>query len=141
MTYRVLVCGGRDYDDDQRIHEVLSDITNPVHGGNFSFELVCGMARGADMRSRAWAKDHGLVVHEFPADWNDLSHPDAVIRTFPHNGKQYDAMAGNRRNKRMLDEGKPNLVIAFPGGKGTANMVKLAKEAGVKVIEIEAISS
>jgi hypothetical protein len=36
----------------------------------------------------------------------------------------------------MLDEGKPDLVIAFPGGRGTADMVKKARRAGVEVVEI-----
>jgi hypothetical protein len=36
----------------------------------------------------------------------------------------------------MLAEGAPGLVVAFPGGKGTANMVRLSREAGVEVREI-----
>lgn len=44
--------------------------------------------------------------------------------------------AGPIRNQRMLDDGKPDRVLAFPGGRGTANMVKLAKAAGVPVHEI-----
>ena len=36
----------------------------------------------------------------------------------------------------MLDEGKPDLVIAFPGGKGTADMARRAREAGIEVIEV-----
>ena len=40
------------------------------------------------------------------------------------------------RNRRMLIEGKPDLVLAFPGGKGTANMVEISRKAGVKVVEI-----
>jgi hypothetical protein len=31
----------------------------------------------------------------------------------------------------MLDQGKPDLVVAFPGGRGTANLVKQARAAGV----------
>jgi len=34
----------------------------------------------------------------------------------------------------MLDEGKPDLVVAFDGGRGTANMVKQAKAAGIQVL-------
>lgn len=41
--------------------------------------------------------------------------------------------AGPIRNQRMLDEGKPDLVVAFPGGRGTADMVRRAKAAGVPV--------
>lgn len=129
---RVLVCGGRDYgwiDKENHIgfnqveydlmEEELNMVTNPAHGGKWSFELICGMAVGADTMAYNWAKRHGVEVHEFPADWN-----------------QYGKRAGYIRNKQMLDEGKPDLVIAFPGGKGTAMMVNLARQAGVKVIEV-----
>jgi hypothetical protein len=45
--------------------------------------------------------------------------------------------AGPIRNERMLTEGKPDLVVAFPGGRGTAHMTRLAREAGVEVVEID----
>jgi predicted Rossmann-fold nucleotide-binding protein len=42
------------------------------------------------------------------------------------------------RNRQMLTEGRPDLVVAFPGGKGTANMVALARKAGVEIVEVQA---
>lgn len=129
---RVLVCGGRNYgwvDKKSHIgfnHEEydlmeweLNCITNPEHGGKWSFEMICGMAFGADTMAYNWAKRHGVKVHEYPADW-----------------EKYGKRAGYIRNKQMLEEGKPDLVVAFPGGKGTAMMVNLARQAGVRVIEI-----
>lgn len=44
--------------------------------------------------------------------------------------------AGPIRNQRMLDEGKPALVIAFPGGTGTAGMVAIARKGRVPVITL-----
>jgi hypothetical protein len=44
--------------------------------------------------------------------------------------------AGPLRNERMLHEGKPQLVVAAPGGRGTSHMTHIAREAGVEVIEI-----
>ena len=41
--------------------------------------------------------------------------------------------AGPKRNQQMLDEAKPDMVVAFPGGKGTAHMRQIAKAAGVPV--------
>jgi len=43
--------------------------------------------------------------------------------------------AGPIRNQQMLDEGKPNLVVAFPGGRGTADIVRRARAAGIEVVE------
>jgi len=66
----------------------------------------------------AWALSRGIPAIAFPADWNK-------------DGKA----AGFVRNARMLRDGRPELVVAFPGGKGTAHMVKLARDAGVAVLE------
>jgi len=54
---------------------------------------------------------------------------------FPPEWKRYGPKAGPIRNKQMLDEGRPDLVVAFPGGNGTNDMVKKAKAAGIEVIE------
>ena len=59
-----------------------------------------------------------------------------VAKGGPNKGKSYDANAGPRRNARMLAEGKPDLVVAFPGGRGTADMVSKARAAKVEVMEI-----
>jgi hypothetical protein len=108
---KVLVCGGRDYDNEEHVWEVLdlqcklSPITLIIQGG----------ARGADTLARLWADARRVDCLTVPADWN-----------------KYGAAAGPMRNARMLTY-KPDLVIAFPGGRGTAGMVKLANEAGVMV--------
>jgi UDP-N-acetylmuramoylalanine-D-glutamate ligase len=38
----------------------------------------------------------------------------------------------------MLAEGKPDLVVAAPGGRGTADMVRRARDAGIEVVEVAA---
>ncbi len=108
---RVLVCGGRDFNDIKLLWATLNEINITV--------LIQGGARGADEHAKHYAQDTVIPFEEYPADWN-----------------KHGRKAGYIRNKQMLDEGKPDLVVAFPGGKGTAMMVKLAKEAGVKTIEI-----
>jgi hypothetical protein len=47
--------------------------------------------------------------------------------------KKHGRAAGPIRNQRMLDKGKPDLVVAFPGGRGTADMIRRAERAGVPV--------
>ena len=39
--------------------------------------------------------------------------------------------------QQMIDEGKPDLVVAFKGGTGTADMVRRAKKHNIKVIEVK----
>jgi len=112
---RVLVCGGRDYDDQRHLNETL----DKLHVEHKFSVVIEGEARGADTLARVWAEGRKVEVAKFPADWK-------------LNGRK----AGPIRNRRMLVEGKPDLVVAFPGGTGTAHMVRIAREAGVKTIEI-----
>ena len=72
---------------------------------------------GADMLIGLWAKDAGLPVREYPADW-----------------KQHRRAAGPIRNLEMFNAEKPDLVVAFKGGNGTKNMIDIARRAGVEVV-------
>jgi len=106
---RVLVCGGRDYRDPKAVYAAL----DALDGVTFIIE---GGAQGADCYAAEWADKNGVSHAQFNADW-----------------KAHGRAAGPIRNLRMLKEGKPDLVLAFPGGRGTANMVKQARAAGVRV--------
>lgn len=112
---RVLVCGGRNYQDHERVRAVL----NKLHDEAGISLIIQGGARGADELAFGWARANGVPEDQYDADW-----------------EAFGSMAGPMRNKAMLDEGKPDLVIAFPGGAGTRNMIKQARKAGVEVIEI-----
>lgn len=112
---RVLVCGGRDYADGYRVHEVLRGL-HKEHGITC---LIEGGATGADSLARRWASNAGIVACRFDADW-----------------RNHGPSAGPKRNQQMLDEGKPDLVVAFRGGRGTADMCRRARAAGVRVIEV-----
>jgi hypothetical protein len=111
--HRVLVCGGRSYADRHSVYTCLDGLvpkpTMIIHGG----------AHGADMLAQDWAVYRQIQRRVFMADWENESRA-----------------AGPKRNARMLAEGKPNLVLAFPGGRGTADMVRRARAAGVRVIEV-----
>lgn len=116
---RVLVCGGRNYSDKPFLNRVL----NEVHKGYRITTIIEGDASGADRLAGIWARLHNVPNLKFPARW-----------------RVHGRAAGPIRNKQMLDEGEPDLVIAFPGGKGTANMVAQAERAGVITIQAEEIS-
>jgi predicted Rossmann-fold nucleotide-binding protein len=112
---RVLVCGGREFTDRQLLNETL----NRLRQERGVALVMAGGARGADSMAEWWARDVGLPCDVYQADWAGLGRK-----------------AGPIRNQRMLDEGKPDLVVAFPGGRGTADMVRRGREAGVEVIEV-----
>lgn len=110
---KILVCGGRDYHKYDVICRVLDE-----HDSE-DLHVIQGGAKGTDEGAISWCISRQVPYTTFKADWN-----------------RYKKSAGPIRNQQMLDEGKPDLVIAFPGGRGTAHMVDIAKKAGVKVIEV-----
>jgi hypothetical protein len=109
---RVIVTGGRDYSNYELVAQTLD--TYEVH------EVAEGGASGADRLAALWAHDRHATCRTYPAEWS-----------------KYGRWAGPRRNQIMLEDFLPQMVIAFPGGKGTADMIRRATEAGVPVIEIE----
>lgn len=118
--FTVLVCGGRNYYNYANVRTILDGYAHD-HG---PIILVQGGAPGADQMARNWAfkqnEQYLNCMINMPADWNGL-------------GKA----AGPIRNQKMLDEHRPDIVLAFPGGRGTADMVAKARAAGVDVVEIE----
>jgi predicted Rossmann-fold nucleotide-binding protein len=109
---KILVCGGRSFGDTPEelaiVHEELSQIFEPgdvlIHGG---------CRTGADRHAAEWGKANGYEVRAYPVDHSlDGAWPGA----------------GPRRNKRMYLSSKPDMVVAFPGGRGTLNMLIVAKE-------------
>lgn len=111
---RVLVCGGRNYADSGTLKATL----DKVHRLRTIACVIHGAARGADSLADSWAATADVPREPFKADWD--THGKA---------------AGFKRNEEMLRFGRPDVVIAFPGGNGTAHMVKIAREAGVPVWE------
>lgn len=109
---RVLVCGGRDYTNAEYMKLILDQAKPSV--------IIHGAAPGADSLAGEWARANGVPVEEYPARWEEEG-----------------PSAGPRRNLRMLAESNPELVIAFPGGKGTAHMRKVARAHGVHVVEVK----
>jgi predicted Rossmann-fold nucleotide-binding protein len=113
---RVLVCGGRDYHDEHRVYMTLDTLLN-IFGVSV---VIHGGAPGADTLAASWAQVRGIKTEAFIADW--LKYPKS---------------AGPIRNRQMLDLGRPDLILAFPGGAGTAHMVRIAREAGKDIIKLE----
>ena len=124
---KVLVTGGRNFSDHDFLNSFLDNFlsTNPIK------LLIHGDASGVDTLAKNWAIKNNILHKPYPANWTDFSSP--CIIKYGQFGK-YNALAGNKRNKFMLEDSKPDLVIAFPGGSGTKDMVKISKKNGVPVI-------
>lgn len=129
---RVLVCGGRQFANPnvqgkppaevfEETCQLVSalDAVHEAEGSRITC-IIHGCAPGADMAAANWAGDRGIPVEPYPAEW-----------------RKYRAAAGPMRNARMLAMCSPDLVIAFPGNLGTADMVRRARAAGVRVVEVK----
>jgi len=113
---RILVCGGREYSDQAMLFGALDVQAEQSR----IYTIIQGGADGADRLARLWCHSRNVRCENFPADW-----------------KRHGRAAGPIRNQQMLDEGKPTMVFAFAGGRGTADMVRRAKAAGIPIAEFE----
>lgn len=109
---RIVVTGGREYANAETVVRVLDGLRPSA--------IAQGGARGADALAKAWADAVGVPCSTYPADW-----------------KTYGRKGGSIRNRRMLEEFLPDLLVAFPGGRGTADCKRHARSLGVRVLEVE----
>lgn len=109
---RLLVCGGRFFHDALRLNQVLNGIADVT-------VLIEGGADGADRLARKWAQRNRVPVESYPALWG-----------------VYGNGAGPIRNSLMLEQGKPDFYVAFPGGAGTADMVAKLSAANIPGINL-----
>jgi len=114
---KVLVCGSRNWSNRTYIFEKLQQ----YHADHVIDCIIEGGATGADRCANEWATANNIAINTFNADW-----------------KTHGKAAGPIRNRQMLTEGKPDIVIAFAvdllTSPGTANMIATARKAGVNCI-------
>ena len=115
---KILVCGGREYGDREFLHSFLDGLLDTEE--EKITHVIHGNARGADKLAHGWAVLHGIQPVACDAIWTV--------------GGVYNPRAGLVRNQAMLDL-NPDLVVAFPGERGTAHMVRIARKKNVRVIE------
>jgi hypothetical protein len=108
---KILIAGGRDFADKQFLEQYMSKYLEDAT------LVISGTAKGADRLGEKWAQANDIPVDRYPAQWS-----------------RYGGAAGPIRNQEMLDKGKPDLVVVFKGGTGSAHMAKIARKAGVKVM-------
>lgn len=129
---RIAVTGGRDFANATMVVHALSQMPPDA-------VLVHGAASGADSLCAEWWGDiHRRTVEPHPADWEAPCRPECRIghrRTRANGGPTYCPAAGVYRNQDML-ESCLDLLIAFPGGRGTDDMVRRTTQAGVKCIDL-----
>lgn len=110
MGYKLIVAGGREFNDYNKLREDIESL-------NISdLEIVCGKARGADSLGERYARENNLVLHEFPAKWDSL-------------GKR----AGFVRNSEMADFADGCICFWDAKSRGTKHMIDLARKKGIDI--------
>jgi YspA, cpYpsA-related SLOG family len=111
---KVMVTGGRHYADEEQLNAILDE----VHSNTVIDLVMHGNASGADTLAKHWCRAHNVEHKPYPADWG-----------------KFGRAAGPMRNQFMVDD-QPDVVIAFPGGKGTGDAVKRARKKSIIVIQV-----
>ena len=113
-----IVAGDRNFTDYAFVEECLLEIQS--EDWEFS-EIVSGGARGVDFLGEQFAREHGIEVRVFEAQW-----------------ERYGRGAGPIRNDEMAQHAQALVAFPSPGSKGTKSMIAIAKGKGllVKVIHL-----
>lgn len=114
--FRILVTGSRKYSDREAFDRVVRAALGQRELSGVV--MVSGAAKGLDRIAEDWAKDNGVRVERYPADWD-----------------RYKLEAGSKRNQIMIDTGA-DVCLAFPmkGSIGTYDCIRRAKSAGIETV-------
>lgn len=111
---KLIIAGSRDFNDYNYLTKVMNKCGFEVQ------EVVCGMARGADLLGKQWADEQGITVKEFPADWNS-----------------YGRRAGYIRNEQMAYYATDAIIFWDGKSTGSKHMIGIARKVGLNVYVIE----
>jgi hypothetical protein len=121
----VLVTGGRNYSERNKVHEALAAISPAlvVHGG----------CSGADLLAEKWCNAYAVPSLRFPADWT------IVAKAGPMRNQAMVELVGllwdaSRTISCMYDGA---ICLAFPGGRGTEDCVAKAMACNIGIRRIK----
>lgn len=127
---KVIVAGSRHITDYELVSQVISNTINKYDIQ--VTEIVSGCAGGVDALGEQWALENDIPVDPYPAEWDDVTAPNALVKTNKWD-KEYNARAGFQRNELMANNG--DILIAIWDGKsrGTKDMISRATKHGLLV--------
>lgn len=117
--HRVIIAGSREMADYKAARKAIDEVFSEI-GGGAPVCVVSGHCRGADILGERYAREHGLELAVFPAEWN-----------------RFGRRAGFIRNTQMAEfaseEGSEGALIAFWDGesRGTKMMIGIAEKKGI----------
>lgn len=124
---KVIIAGSRTINDYSLLLKAISD----SGWAKDITEVVSGRARGVDSLGERWAKEKGIDVKPFPADWKNVKVKDAIIRQNSYG--RYNAKAGLDRNQKMAEYADKLIAIIKNNSSGTADMIERMKKLNKEV--------
>lgn len=126
---KTIIAGSRGIEDYALVIQAVKDC------GWVITEVVSGTRRGVDKLGERYAEEYGIPVRRFPARWDDLNAPGAIMKVDKH-GRKYNAKAGHDRNVEMAEYAEALIAIQTGESKGTADMISLARKRGLRVYTV-----
>ncbi|MFX0183374.1 MAG: DUF2493 domain-containing protein [Candidatus Hodarchaeota archaeon] len=123
---KTIITGSRSIKDYSLVKRTIEE------SGFQITEVVSGTAKGVDRLGERWAKENRVKLTQFEADWHNIYHPAAIVRVNGFGGK-YDASAGRRRNKKMVDYADALIVIIENNSKRSMNILQIAQRRKLKI--------
>lgn len=112
--YKVAIVGSRRFSDYETFCKVLDPILPKIA------LVVSGGARGADSMAERYAKEHGIVLLVYPADW-----------------KKYGKRAGFRRNVVIANVADKMVAFVDKESRGTRHAIKKMQQLKKPVVVID----
>lgn len=114
---KLIIAGSRSASDIREVYAAVSAAFK--HWGRLwekRSEIVCGMARGADLLGKQFGDEGDMIVREFPADW-----------------AKHGKSAGFIRNQEMVDYADAAIYLWDGKSKGTKDCIDRAKKKGMPI--------
>jgi DNA polymerase III epsilon subunit-like protein len=127
---KVIIAGSRSIKDYKLVKQLVDEI---VEANKLEVShVISGRAYGVDRLGEQWATERGVDIDYMPADWDDVSVPNAVVK-YNQRGVAYNAVAGHLRNEEMAKKGDILILIHDGESTGSLDMLNRAKKHGLTV--------
>lgn len=131
MIFKLIIAGSRDITDYETVRKAV-ECSGFFRLHRHRLEIVSGCAKGVDKLAIDFAKRNGLVWYEFPADWQTLDVPGAVVK-YDYKGRAYNARAGHARNEAMAKFANGLCAVWDGVSTGTKDMIQRAYDHDLDV--------
>ena len=133
---RIIVAGSRSFVDYVKFQAHLTDFLMLFEIKKEETVFITGdCPLGPDAMILDWAKEHGWKYVKFPADWDDLTVPGAIIKQNIF-GKSYNANAGFAGNEQMASVASHLFAIIKNNSPGTKDMIQRATKKQLVTLSV-----